>query len=234
MTTGVLPQMAKSLGHEEDYRQYIRRALFYQNVFNGKDGFFRSRLKNGIWENPFNPLEVGRAYTEATAWQYRFFVPHDVRGLINLLGGTQHFTTALDSLFTVKSNAKEQLSDITGLIGQYAHGNEPSHHMAYLYSFAGQPWKTQQMVRRLLTEMYQPTPEGISGNEDCGQMSAWYVMSSIGLYPVCPGSTQFIFTSPLFENAVIRLANGKDLRITANEPSKKQLYQRSVLEQPAN
>ena len=215
-----IAQMAKSLGHEEDYRQYIRRALFYQNVFNGKDGFFRSRLKNGIWENPFNPLEVGRAYTEATAWQYRFFVPHDVRGLINLLGGTQHFTTALDSLFTVKSNAKEQLSDITGLIGQYAHGNEPSHHMAYLYSFAGQPWKTQQMVRRLLTEMYQPTPEGISGNEDCGQMSAWYVMSSIGLYPVCPGSTQFIFTSPLFENAVIRLANGKDLRITANEPSK--------------
>lgn len=215
-----IAQMAKSLGHTADYERFISRAKLYKNVFNGNDRFFRSRLKDGIWETPFNPLEVGRAYTEATAWQYRFFVPHDVKGLVNLFGGEKNFTTALDSLFIVTSTTKGDLADISGLIGQYAHGNEPSHHMAYLYSFVGQPWKTQQMVRRLLKEMYLPTPEGIIGNEDCGQMSAWYVMSSLGLYPVCPGSSQFILTSPLFEKAVLHLASGSELTITANDPAK--------------
>lgn len=215
-----IAQMAKALGHTDDYNRYINRAKLYRNVFDGSSRFFRSRMSDGLWETPFDPFEVGRSYTEATAWQYRFFVPHDINGLTSQFGGQKNFTDALDSLFTAKSATDGHLSDITGLVGQYAHGNEPSHHMAYLYSFAGQPWKTQQMVRRLLKEMYQPTPEGISGNEDCGQMSAWYVMSSLGLYPVCPGSTQFILSSPLFENATVRLANGRELRITANNPEK--------------
>jgi predicted alpha-1,2-mannosidase len=215
-----IAQMAKTLGHTDDYNRYINRAKLYRNVFDGSTRFFRSRMSDGLWETPFNPFEVGRGYTEATAWQYRFFVPHDINGLISQFGGQKSFTDALDSLFTAKSATDGHLSDITGLVGQYAHGNEPSHHMAYLYNFAGQPWKTQQMVRRLLKEMYKPTPEGISGNEDCGQMSAWYVMSSLGLYPVCPGSTQFILSSPLFENATVHLANGRELRITANNPEK--------------
>jgi predicted alpha-1,2-mannosidase len=213
-----IAQMAKSLGHSVDYDRFIRRSQFYKNVFDGSTGFFRSRLRDGIWESPFNPFEVGRAFTEATAWQYRFFVPHDVNGMINMLGGEKKFTDGLDSLFSTSSATKGTQSDITGLIGQYAHGNEPSHHMAYLYNFAGQPWKSQQMVRKLLKEMYLPTPEGIIGNEDCGQMSAWYVLSSLGLYPVCPGSSQFVLSSPLFEKAIVRLANGKELIITSNDP----------------
>lgn len=215
-----IAQMAKALRHDDDYNEYLHRSAFYKNVFDGHSRFFRSRLSDGIWESPFNPAEVGRAYTEATAWQYRFFVPHDINGLISLMGGKQHFTEALDSLFHTTAQTQGHLSDITGLVGQYAHGNEPSHHMAYLYSYAGQPWKTQEMVRQLLNEMYQPNPEGISGNEDCGQMSAWYVLSSLGLYPVCPGSTQFILTSPMFPHAAIRLANGKTLTIQANQPDK--------------
>jgi len=215
-----IAQMAKALGYEADYTFYLNRSGFYKNVFDGNTRFFRSRLKDGIWETPFNPFEIGRGYTEATACQYRFFVPHDVKGMINLFGGVQNFTDALDSLFNTSSEVKGELSDITGLIGQYAHGNEPSHHMAYLYNFAGQPWKTQGKVRQILKEMYQPTPEGISGNEDCGQMSAWYVLSSLGLYQVCPGSGQFVLTSPLFEKAEIRLANGKTLIISANNPAK--------------
>src|SRR5665648_3378 len=215
-----IAQMAKALGHTADYERFIARAKLYKNVFDGEDGFFRSRLKNGVWETPFDPQEVGRAFTEATAWQYRFFVPHDIKGLINLFGSEKNFASSLDSLFVVKPTSKADLVDISGLIGQYAHGNEPSHHMAYLFSFVGQPWKTQQMVRRLLKEMYQPTPEGIVGNEDCGQMSAWYVMSSLGLYPVCPGSSQFILSSPLFKKAVIRMASGSKLTITANDPAK--------------
>jgi predicted alpha-1,2-mannosidase len=213
-----IAQMAKALGHKDDYHEYLLRSEFYKNVFDGHSRFFRSRLSDGIWESPFNPAEVGRAYTEATAWQYRFFVPHNVNGLISLFGGKEHFTEALDSLFNTTVKTQGHLSDITGMVGQYAHGNEPSHHMAYLYSFAGQPWKTQEMTRRLLKEMYQPVPEGISGNEDCGQMSAWYVLSSLGLYSVCPGSTQFVLTSPLFPKAEITLANGKMLTIKANNP----------------
>ncbi len=213
-----ITEMARDLGHDEDYNTFLKRAQFYKNVFDGDSKFFRPRMHDGVWESPFIPEEVGRAYTEATAWQYRFFVPQDINGLINLFGNQQNFLNGLDSLFHTKVKLKGSLSDITGLIGQYAHGNEPSHHMAYLYSFAGQPWKTQEMVRRILTEMYQPTPEGISGNEDCGQMSAWFVMSSLGLYEVCPGSGQFVLTSPLFPEVGIQLANGKTLSIKANNP----------------
>lgn len=146
--------------------------------------------------------------------------PHDVYGLTQLFGGREAFIADLDSLFMVTSEVVGDLVDVTGLVGQYAHGNEPSHHMAYLYSYVGQPWKTQEWTRRLLDEMYQPTPEGIIGNEDCGQMSAWYILSSLGFYSVCPGSNQFILTTPLFDKANMKLGNGKTLVITANQPDK--------------
>lgn len=148
------------------------------------------------------------------------FTPHDVYGLTQLSGGREAFIADLDSLFMVTSEVVGDLVDVTGLVGQYAHGNEPSHHMAYLYSYVGEPWKTQEWTRRLLDEMYQPTPEGIIGNEDCGQMSAWYLLSSLGFYSVCPGSNQFILTTPLFDKATVKLGNGKILTITANQPEK--------------
>lgn len=215
-----IAQMAQAMGKEDIYQKYIERSQNYIHVFDGSTKFFRPKRMDGNWETPFNPIEVGRAYTEATAWQYRFFVPHDVNGMIQLFGGMESFSTALDSIFTVSSQIDGELSDITGLIGQYVHGNEPSHHIAYLYNYIGQPWKTQEMTRRLLDEMYQPTPDGIIGNEDCGQMSAWYILSSLGLYSVCPGSNEFVLTTPLFEKAVIKLANGKMLTILANNPQK--------------
>ena len=171
------------------------------------------------FSEPFDEFMAGRDYTEATPWQYRFFAPHDVNGLEQLFGGREAFVRELDRLFTLESPHEDAgLVDITGLMGQYAHGNEPSHHMAYLYSYVGQPWKTQELTRRLLDEMYAPTPEGIIGNEDCGQMSAWYIFSSLGFYPVCPGSNEFVLTAPLFEKATVRLANGRTLTVTADKP----------------
>lgn len=218
-----IARMAQEMGRNDIYEKYIQRSRNYINVFDGSTKFFRPKRMDGNWETPFNPIEVGRAYTEATAWQYRFFVPHDVSGMTQLFGGREEFIAALDSIFTVEPNIHGDLVDITGLIGQYVHGNEPSHHIAYLYDYVGQPWKTQEMTRRLLHEMYKPTPEGIIGNEDCGQMSAWYILSSLGIYSVCPGSNEFALTTPLFERAVVRLANGKTLTILANDP-KKNIY----------
>ena len=222
-----IAQMAKEMGKNDVYETYIARSQNYINVFDGMTRFFRGKRMNGNWMGNFNPYEVGRDYTEATAWQYRFFVPHDVNGMIQQFGGTEAFTACLDSLFTVSSEIDGELSDITGLIGQYAHGNEPSHHMAYLYNYIGRPWQTQAMTRRLLDEMYAPTPEGIVGNEDCGQMSAWYILSAMGFYSVCPGSNEFVLTAPLFEEVKLALANGKQLVIKANS-SKKNVYIKEV------
>ena len=154
-----IARMAQEMGKDDIYQKYIQRSQNYINVFDGNTKFFRPKRMDGNWETPFNPIEVGRAYTEATAWQYRFFVPHDVSGMAQLFGGKKEFITALDSIFTVESDVHGDLVDITGLIGQYVHGNEPSHHIAYLYDYVGQPWKTQEMTRRLLHEMYAPTPD---------------------------------------------------------------------------
>ena len=215
-----IAQMAKALGHMDDYETFIKSSQNFINVFDGSTRFFRGKRQDVNWETPFDPFAIGRSYTEATAWQYRFFTPHDVYGLTQLFGGREAFIADLDSLFMVTSEVVGDLVDVTGLVGQYAHGNEPSHHMAYLYSYVGEPWKTQEWTRRLLDEMYQPTPEGIIGNEDCGQMSAWYLLSSLGFYSVCPGSNQFILTAPLFDKATVKLGNGKILTITANQPEK--------------
>jgi predicted alpha-1,2-mannosidase len=208
--------MARAMGKEEVYDQYIERAQYYKNLFDPQTGFMRPRMY-GMWKDPFDPAEVDFNYTEANSWQYSFYVPQDVQGMIALHGGEKAFAAKLDSLFAArpKTSGRHQV-DITGLIGQYAHGNEPSHHMAYLYNFVGQPWKTQELVQQIMREMYTPQPDGLIGNEDCGQMSAWYVFSAMGFYPVTPGTTEYILGSPVLERAEIKLENGKTFTITSN------------------
>lgn len=223
-----IARMAQAMGRDDVFGEYAQRALNYVHVFDGSTCFFRGRRSDGNWSEPFEEFATGRDYTEATPWHYRFFVPHDVNGLIQLFGSREAFVREVDRLFTLESDEMQlDVSDVTGLMGQYAHGNEPSHHMAYLYNYVGQPWKTQELTRCLLHEMYTPTPEGIIGNEDCGQMSAWYVFSSLGFYPVCPGSNEFALTAPQFPKAVVRLANGRTLTVTADNP-RRSVYIASV------
>jgi len=223
-----IAQMAKDLGKEEDYKTYIERAQSYKNVFDPSTQFMRGRFRN-TWFAPFDPYEVNFNYTEANSWQYSFYVPQDISGFTKLLGGKQPLEKQLDNLFSAKDKTSgSHQVDITGLIGQYAHGNEPSHHMAYLYNFVNKPYKTQEKVRQILTELYTNTPDGISGNEDCGQMSAWYIFSSLGFYPVTPGSNQYIIGAPLFEKATINLENGKSFTVQANNQSEENIYIQSV------
>lgn len=219
-----IAQMAKALNKTEDYNIFIKRAQNYKNLYDPETCFFRGRFRN-TWFNPFDPFEVNFNYTEANAWQYSLYAPQDISGHINLMGGKEKFENHLNKLFTVnsKTSGRDQ-ADITGLIGQYAHGNEPSHHMAYLYNFVNKPYKTQEKVHQILTTLYKNMPDGISGNEDCGQMSAWYVFSSLGFYPVTPGSNQYIIGSPLFEKATINLENGKQFTIVAENISDKNIY----------
>lgn len=223
-----IAQMAEKMGQKEDYQTYIRRAQYYKNVFDPTTGFMRARI-NGGWIAPFDPAEVNFNYTEANAWQYSFYVPQDVAGWIELLGGKQKAIDKLDALFEAdsKTTGRDQ-ADITGLIGQYAHGNEPSHHMAYLYTFLDQAWKTQKLVRRLQTEMYHNAPEGLCGNEDCGQMSSWFVFSSMGFYPLTPASDIYMIGTPLFEQTDIQLENGKRFTITASGNSVDKPYIQSA------
>lgn len=165
--------------------------------------FMRARV-NGGWYKPFEPGEVNNHYTEANSWQYSFYVPQDVHGLAGYMHGNTNFSARLDALFTTnESISGRDQADISGLIGQYAHGNEPSHHMAYLYNYIGEPWKTQEKVSKIVTEFYGTGPDGLIGNEDCGQMSAWYVLSSLGIYQVCPGDNQFLIGTPHFTKATI-------------------------------
>lgn len=213
-----IAEFAKSIGHMDDYELYISRSMNYKKLFNESIRFFCPKLSNGEWISSMDPSKLYSDFTEATPWQYRFFVPHDVKGLIDLFGSKDSFINALDNIFTASSTVDPDLPDISGTIGQYVHGNEPSHGIAFLYNYVGQSWKSQEWVRKILDVMYNDKPDGICGNEDCGQMSAWYVMASIGIYPECPGSNEFIFSSPLFEKSVIRLSNGKKLIITANDP----------------
>lgn len=219
-----IAQMAKSLGKTGDYQKFIQRAQAYKNLYDKESGFFRGRLRNS-WFSPFDPYEVNFNYTEANAWQYSTYVPQDISGLMKLMGGKDSLEAHLDRLFTAEdqTSGREQ-ADITGLIGQYAHGNEPSHHMAYLYNFVNAPFKTQERVHQILTELYKPEPDGISGNEDCGQMSSWYIFSSLGFYPVTPGSNQYVIGSPLFDKATIDLQNGEYFTVVADQLSPGNLY----------
>ena len=223
-----IAQMAKALGKEDDYKTYTERAQFYKNVYDPTSQFMRGRFRN-TWFAPFDPYEVNFNYTEANSWQYSFYVPQDVSGFINLLGGKDKLEAQLDKLFVAenKTSGRDQV-DITGLIGQYAHGNEPSHHMAYLYNFVNKPHKTQERVRQILTELYTNAPDGISGNEDCGQMSAWYILSSLGFYSVTPASNEYIIGAPLFDKASINLENGNTFTIVADAVSDTNKYIKSI------
>lgn len=201
--------LAKPLGRNDIAAEYERYAQNWRGVFDPSTGFMRPRL-NGRWLTPFSPYEVNNHFTEANSWQYSFFVPQDVEGHIDALGGVDAYVAKLDDLFSASQQTTGRTqADITGLVGQYAHGNEPSHHIPYLYNFAGQPYKTQMRVRHILDNLYTSQPGGLCGNEDCGQMSAWYVMSAMGLYSVCPGKTDICLTSPLFDRVTVNLENGR-------------------------
>lgn len=215
-----ISRMAESLGHMDIAEEFAQRALRYRNILDPSTGFFRGRDSDGNWRAPFNPTASSRDYTEATAWQYRHYVPHDMGGYTGLMGGNEAVLTTLDSLFTFEYVHPDMAEDgnVTGLMGQYAHGNEPSHGSAWLYAYAGKPSETQALVRKILNEKYLPTVDGLCGNEDCGQMSAWYVMAAVGLYPLCPGTGEFIFAAPLFKKTTITLGNGAQLVITADHP----------------
>ncbi|TCP25674.1 putative alpha-1,2-mannosidase [Tenacibaculum skagerrakense] len=219
-----IAQMAKAINKPADYKTYIKRAQNYKNIFDPKSQFMRGRFRN-TWFAPFDSYEVNFNYTEANAWQYSNYVPQDISGYIKLLGGKLVLEKNLDTLFKAEAETSgRHQADITGLIGQYAHGNEPSHHMAYLYNFVGKPHKTQEKIQQILTEQYTNSPDGISGNEDCGQMSAWYIFSSLGFYPVTPGSNQYIIGKPLFNKASFNLENGKVFTVQAKNLSDKNVY----------
>jgi len=227
-----IAQVAKSLGRLDDYREYIRRSQFYQNQYDATTGLMRPRHSDGRWLTPFDPFKVSLLdqgdYTEANAWQYSFYVPQNIPDLIRLSGGDQLFIQKLDSFFSVKSGTKNEIFDFEGIFGQYAHGNEPSHHMPYLYNYAGAAWKTQEIVKRAINEFYTSKPDGLCGNDDCGQLSAWYVFSALGFYPVCPGQDQYVIGSPVFDKAEITLLNGKKFSIKAQGSGLKTQYIQSA------
>ena len=215
---------AKAIGNQKVYDEFIQRAQYYKNVLDPKTGFMRPR-KNGDWLSPFDPKEVNNNYTEANAWQYSFYMPQDIKGYLKIIGGPDSLEKKLDALFSIstKTTGREQ-SDITGLIGQYAHGNEPSHHIAYLYNYTNAPWKTQKIVHQIQTEFYKNTPDGLIGNEDCGQMSAWYVLSAMGFYQVTPGSNCYDIGTPVFKKIKINLENKKIFTLNANNLDRDNFY----------
>ena len=223
-----IAQFAKKTGNQSDYITYIKRAQSYKNIMDVQTGFMRPR-KNGNWITPFDPREVNNNFTEANSWQYSFYVPQDMNGYMGMIGGKNKLEEKLDKLFSENSQTTgRDQSDITGLIGQYAHGNEPSHHIAYLYNFAGAAYKSQEKVHQILNEMYHDAPDGLAGNEDCGQMSAWYVLSALGFYPVTPGTFDYIIGTPIFPSATIHLENGKSFTVKANNVSDKNFYIQSA------
>jgi len=216
--------MAKKLGKPILANKYFRRSLNYLNVYDNNVGFVRGK-KFGDWVSPFNPSEVNSIYTEANSWQYNFFVPHDISGMINMMGGDTIFNQKLDELFTTSSKLiGRHQPDITGMIGQYAHGNEPSHNFAYLYNYIGKAYKTQNRVRQIMDDLYTVNRDGLSGNEDCGQMSSWYVFSAMGFYPVTPGQNIYTIGTPIFDEITINLDNEKTFIIKANNASSLNKY----------
>ncbi|HKI46701.1 MAG TPA: GH92 family glycosyl hydrolase [Balneolales bacterium] len=228
-----IAQMAKALGKQQDYEYFMKRAGSYKNLFDPSYGLMRGKDSHGHWHKPFHPHQYveGGDFTEGTSWQYSWFVPQDVPGLIKLMGGKKRFTKKLDSLFTMRPGTVQNgdTLDITGLIGEYAHGNEPSHHIAFLYCYAGQPWKTQMRIHQIVKLMYGDKPNSLKGNDDCGQMSAWYIFNTMGFYPVCPGSSYYVIGSPLVKKAVMHLSNGKDFTMIAENQSPKNIYIQSVV-----
>ena len=227
-------RMAQLMGKEDDAKLFAQRAQNYRNVFDSSIGFMRGKKADGTWRSPFDRREmIADDFTEATSWNYTWFVPHDMPGLIGLLGGDQVTIAKLDQMFGEDSTLLAAVPDMTGLIGQYVHGNEPCHHVAYLYSYAGAPWKTQERIRQVMTTLYTNKVDGICGNDDCGQMSAWYVLSALGFYPVNPAASVYVLGSPLVDRATIHLDGkyykGRSFTIVAENNSPKNLYVQSAL-----
>ncbi len=228
-------QIAKALGKNEDYNYFINRSKAYQYLFDKNTGFMRGKSEAGdAWHEPFDPKysshRIHTDYTEGNAWQHSWFVLHDVENLIKMHGGDKKFTDKLEQLFTESSEitGENMSADISGLIGQYAHGNEPSHHIAYMFNYANKPWKTQYWVREILKTQYNISPNGLSGNEDCGQMSAWYVFSAMGLYPYNPASGEYLIGSPIFEKVTIKVSDTASFTILADNASDENIYIQSA------
>jgi len=227
-----IARMARALGRDDLAATFEKRAGNWRNSFDVKTGFLRARKSDGAYRMPFDPTAInyGSDYTEGNAWQYSWFVPQDQAGLFRLMGGDAAVVRKLDAMFDF-DNSKIDYShaeDIAGLIGQYIHGNEPSHHVAYLYSYAGQPWRTQERLKQIVDSQYKPTPDGLAGNDDLGQMSAWLVFTMLGFYPVAPGSNQYVLSRPFLERATLTLPNGKRFTVSAPGLSEANRYVGSV------
>ncbi len=221
--------VAKKLGKTADYERFIKRSEYYRNLFNPATGFFQPKDDKGNWLEPFDPLSYENpCFVEGNAWQYMWFVPQNPQGLIDLFGGVKPFIKKLDENFTLTETSGEVNGNASGFIGQYAHGNEPSHHTVYLYNFAGQPWRTQELVEQVRSTFYNASPCGYAGNDDCGQMSAWYIFSSLGFYPFNAGSAEYVIGTPLFRHAVLHMPGGNDLTINAPRKSDKAIYVKGV------
>lgn len=228
-----IAQIAKKLGKTDVYNEYVKRSENWRNVFDKSIGFMRPRLSDGSFKKEFDLLSThGQGFIEGNSWNYSFFVPHNPNALIDAMGGKKKFGENLDQLFTMHLPDEffADTEDISreGIIGGYVHGNEPAHHVAYLYNFIDQPWKTQAQIRKILTMQYQARPDGLGGNDDCGQMSAWYIFSSLGFYPIAPGSEDYSIGSPSVKNAKLNLENGKVFEIEAKNQSAKNIYVEKV------
>ena len=227
-------QLAAKLNKDADYQRFHKRSEYYRNLFHPKTKFFQSKNDKGEWIEPFDPYQYGgnggHPFTEGNAWQYFWYVPHNIQALMELTGGTKAFEQKLDTFFTSTYKSEQMNHNASGFVGQYAHGNEPSHHVAYLYNFAGQPWKTQKYVSHILNTLYNNTSSGYAGNDDCGQMSAWYVFSAMGFYPVNPADGRYIIGSPLLDECTLKLAGNKEFRIRTIRKSPEDIYIQSVTE----
>ncbi|WP_276480966.1 GH92 family glycosyl hydrolase [Paraflavitalea pollutisoli] len=236
-----IAQMAKKLGRNDIYDEFSKRAQYFKNVYDASIGYMRPKLSDGTFRKEFDVLSThNQGFIEGNAWNYSLYVPHEPEQLISMMGGKKRFVTHLDSLFTMHLPDKyfAETEDITrdGIIGNYVHGNEPSHHVPYLYNWTDQPWKTQERVRMILKKQFKPTPDGLGGNDDCGQMSAWYIFTALGFYPVAPGSDQYAIGSPAVDGATLQLENGKTFVIEVQNQSDKNVYvQKMILNgQPLN
>jgi predicted alpha-1,2-mannosidase len=228
-----IAQMAKAVGNTEAEKEFSKRATYYKNVYDPSIGYMRPKLSDGNFKKEFDPLDThGQGFIEGNAWNYGLYVPQDLDAMISMMGGKDRFSQHLDSLFTMELEEKyiEKNEDITrdGIIGNYVHGNEPGHHIPYLYNWTNQPYKTQERVRMIMETMYGNKEDGLCGNDDAGQMSAWYIFSSLGFYPVTPGSENYALGSPLVEKATLRLENGHVLSIITNNQSKENVYVKEV------
>ena len=223
-----IAQLAKAMGEIDIYKTFSKRANNWKNHYDEESTFLRPKDEEGNFTSPFLAKDYTQPYCESNAWHYFWFVPHDIEGLIDTLGKPE-FIAKLDSMFSYYPAPEDKLPSFsTGMIGQYAHGNEPSHHVSYLYNNVGEHWKTQEMVRRIITTQYSTKPDGYCGNEDCGQMAAWLVFSSMGLYPVNPADGIYSITSPILEEATINLENGKQFIIRAENQSENNKYIQAI------